>query len=212
VWKELDILKESIRIWEVYFQLLFNTVTSVLTCQTYACTFSRMLKHEFCRYAARHRSEIPLLIDTWFPYQLKNSTQKHSSRVFIRNIFSLEFIFWAFMKVKLNDFIYLRLPFLYIYYWQLTISRLQMVYSVTQYAVLSQHSVLSDCHMVPRYTRKFNFSYPSIRKERPSLFRNAKKKSRMIKSIIDRSLVPHFARNCNKCKKMDINSRMPLTL
>jgi len=35
------------------------------------------------------------------------------------------------MKVKLNDFIYFRLPFLYIYYWQLTILRLQMVYSVT---------------------------------------------------------------------------------
>jgi len=37
------------------------------------------------------------------------------------------------MKVKLNDFTYLPLPFPYIHYWQLTIFRLQMVYSVTQY-------------------------------------------------------------------------------
>lgn len=37
------------------------------------------------------------------------------------------------MKVKLNDSTYLPLPLLYIYYWQLTMLRLQMVYSVTQY-------------------------------------------------------------------------------
>jgi hypothetical protein len=159
-----------------------------------------MLKCVFCRYAARHRSEIPVLIDTWFSYQLKDSTQKHSSRVFIGNIFSLEFIFWALMEVKLNDFTYLPLLSSTFTICSLQYRDCKWCFQCRCTRNSSRHSVLSDCHMFPRFTRKFNFSYLSIREVRPSLFRYAKN-SRMIKSIIGRSLAPHFTRNCNKCRK-----------
>ena len=79
------------------------------------------------------------------------------------------------MKVKLNDFTCLPLPLLYMYYWKLTISRLQMVYSVTQNTEFITALCTLRLSMVPRYTRKFNFSYHSIRKIPPFLVPMCKK-------------------------------------